>query len=295
MMGAFYWPPFYFTELFYFFDKAASGVMRFITDVLLALRLALKAKFLWLVAGVWILVAAASLLSAHFGGRQPSTVALDVGFSITKLLLPLLVVLLAQELLSKEFEKRYYLSSLACPRGRKNFLFSRFVALLVVSLGTLLVSALIQVGIIQLVKVMYPQSSTVMLGSLYWIVVGFFALDLLVLATLATLLAVIASTPSFVLIGVFGFMLVARSYGAVVDLLGKNAGLVINEESYRSGLGMLSYVLPDLGALDLRMLALYGRLDFLPLDWYWLLLSGFFYALGLLALATWALQCKRFA
>jgi hypothetical protein len=43
------------------------------------------------------------------------------------------------------------------------------------------------------------------------------------------------------------------------------------------------------------MLALYGKPEFLPADWPWLLLSSLGYACALLALAVWALQRKRFA
>ena len=90
-------------------------------------------------------------------------------------------------------------------------------------------------------------------------------------------------------------MLVARSYGAIIDLLSGDIGLVGNVEGYRASLGLLGYLLPDLGALDLRMLALYGKWDFLPADWPWLLLSNLAYAIALMSLAVWALQRKRFA
>ena len=162
-------------------------------------------------------------------------------------------------------------------------------------LGLLLALGLLQVWLVGLIGGVYPQATPVAMGQPYLIVIAFMALDLLVLAALATLLAVVASTPSFVLIGTFGFMLVARSYGAIVDLLSRDAGLVSNAEGYRASLGVLGYLLPDLGALDLRMLALYGKPEFLPADWPWLLLSNFGYAFSLLALAVWALQRKRFA
>lgn len=264
-------------------------------DFLTALRLALKAKFAWMAAGVLLLVALATLLSAYFGGRQSATVALDVGFSTIRLLLPLLIVLLVQELLSREFDKRYYLSSLTYPRARSSLLFGRFAAVLALVLGVLLALGLLQIGLVQFIGGSYPQATPVALGQSYLVVSAFIALDLLVLTALATLLAVVASTPSFVLIGTFGFMLVARSYGAIVELLGQNAGLVSNAEGYRASLGVLGYLLPDLGALDMRMLALYGKPEFLPADWPWLLLSSLGYAIALLALAVWALQRKRFS
>lgn len=242
-----------------------------------------------------LVVALATLLSAYFGGRQPVTVALDVGFSTMRLLLPLLVVLLAQDLLSREFDKRYYLYSLTYPQGRCSLLLERFFALLLLLLALLLALGCMQVGLMRFVGSIYPQATAVSMGQSYLIVMGFIALDLVVLAALATLLAVVASTSSFVLIGTFGFMLVARSYGAIIEMLGQNSGLVSDEEGYRSGLGVLGYLLPDLGALDLRMLALYGKPEFLPSDWLWVLFSSLGYASALLALAVCALQRKRFA
>ncbi|MCY1364753.1 hypothetical protein D9M69_515720 [compost metagenome] len=90
-------------------------------------------------------------------------------------------------------------------------------------------------------------------------------------------------------------MLIARSFAAIIDLLTRNAGVVSNAESYRSGVGLLGYLLPDLGALDVREITLYGRMELLPADWPLLLLSALIYAFTLLALAVWALQRKRFS
>lgn len=269
--------------------------MSIFRDFLNALRLAYKAKFVWMAAGILLVVALATQLSAYFSGRQSATVALDVGFSTIRLLVPLLIVLLVQELLSREFDKRYYLSSLTYPRARSSLLLGRFAAVLVLVLGVLLALGLLQIGQMHFIGDVYPQATPVALGQPYLVVIAFMALDLLVLTALATLLAVMASTPSFVLVGTFGFMLVARSYSAIVELLSRDAGLVSNTEGYRASLGMLSYLLPDLGALDLRMLALYGRPEFLPADWPWLLLSSLGYVIALLALAVWALQRKRFS
>ncbi|MNR10210.1 hypothetical protein D3C85_1264470 [compost metagenome] len=140
----------------------------------------------------------------------------------------------------------------------------------------------------------YEQATPVALGAPYLVTVAFIGLDLLVLAALATFLAIVASTPSFVLIGTFGFMLVARSFAAIVALLTRESWVVEDAETYRSGLGVLGYLLPDLGALDVRMLALYDQWQFLPADWPWLVSSSLAYAGGFLTLAVWALQRKRF-
>lgn len=265
------------------------------THFLTALQVTSKAKFPWVAAAVVFVVAVSMMLSAYFGGRQSVTVALDVGLSTIRFLVPLFIVLLVQELFSREFDKRYYLNSLTYPRGRQNLLLERFIALLVLLSVLLFALGVLQVVLVEFLRGIYPQATPVAMGRPYLVVMVFIALDLLVLTALATFLAVVASTPSFVLIGTFGFMLVARSYGAIIELLGQNAGLVDSAEGYQAGLGVLGYLLPDLGALDLRMLALYGKPEFLPGDWVWLLLSSLGYAVGLLALAVWALQRKRFA
>lgn len=264
-------------------------------DFLVGLRLALRARYLWL-AGCSLLVLALSvLLAAQFSGRQPATVALDIGLSVMRLLLPLVLVLMTQELVSREFDRRYFLNTLSYPYPRHSLLLGRFFAIAILTLGLLLVLAGALALLVYLIGQGYAQSTPVSLGCHYLITVGFVGLDLLILTAIATLLAVVASTPSFVLIGTFGFMLVARSFGAIVELLTRNAMVVGDAETYRSGVGFISYLLPDLGALDVRMITLYGKLELLPADWPWLVLSSLAYTVGLLALAVWALQHKRFA
>ena len=269
--------------------------MLYSSDFLAGLRLALRARYLWLAGCSLLVLAMAALMAAQFSGRQPATVALDVGLSVMRLLLPLVLVLMAQELLSREFDRRYFLNSLTYPRPRHNLLLGRFLAVTALTLGLLLAMALLLALLVGLVGQGYAQGTPVALGLHYLVSIAFVGVDLLLLTALACLLAVVASTPSFVLIGTFGFMLVARSFAAIVELLRQDASLVGDAESYRAGVGLLGYLLPDLGALDVRMVALYGTMDFLPADWPWLLLSSLAYIAALLALGVWALQRKRFA
>ncbi|PNG12969.1 hypothetical protein CXK97_16960 [Stutzerimonas stutzeri] len=259
------------------------------------LRIASRARFGWLAGGSFLVMVLAASLAAQFSGRQPSTVALDVGLSTVRLLLPFVVALMTQELLSREFDRRYFLNTLSYPHTRHALLLNRFLTVAILSLSLLLLLSGSLALLIWLIGQGYEQSTKVALGLHYLVTILFLALELLVLAAVATLLAVVASTPSFVLIGTFGFMLVARSFGAIVELLTRNATVVADGETYRSGIGLLSYLLPDLGALDVRMVTLYGRMDLLPADWPWLVLSSLAYTVGLLALAVWALQRKRFA
>ncbi|KGK84793.1 hypothetical protein DP64_03785 [Stutzerimonas degradans] len=202
---------------------------------------------------------------------------------------------MTQELLSREFDRRYFLNTFSYPHPRHILLLGRFAAIATLTLGLLLLLATALALLVWFIGRGYAQATPVALGLHYLVTIAFICADLLLLAAVASLLAVIASTPSFVLIGTFGFMLVARSFGTIVELLTRNTTVVSDAESYRSGIGLLGYLLPDLGALDVRMVALYGRMELLPADWPWLLLSCLTYTVGLLGLAVWALQRKRFA
>ena len=211
------------------------------------------------------------------------------------LLLPLVMILMVQELLSREFDRRYFLSTLTYPHPRRSLLLGRFISVAMLSLGLLLVLAGALALLVRLIGQGYPQNTPVALGLPYLATIAFLALDLLLLTGVAVLLAIVASTPSFVLIGTLGFMLIARSFGAIIELLTRNAAVVTDAETYRSSIGLLRYLFPDLGALDIRMVALYGRMELLPADWPWLALSSLSYTAAVLAIAVWVLQRKRFA
>lgn len=269
--------------------------MLFSSHIPTGFRLAFRARFGWLTGGSLFVLTLAAFLAAQFSGRQPATVALDIGLSVIRLVLPLVLVLMTQELLSRDFDRRYFFYTLTYPHPRHSLLLARFFAVSSLIFGLLLVLAGALALMVWLISQDYTQSTPVALGFHYLVTIVFIGLDLLLLAAVATLLAVTASTASFVLVGTFGFMLVARSFGAIVELLTRNIGAVSDAENYRSGIGLLGYLLPDLGALDIRMIALYGKMELLPSDWPWLVLSNLAYMVGLLALAVWALQCKRFA
>jgi len=266
----------------------------FFPGYLLGLRLALRVRFVTLSLGFLAFVVVSAYLAAQFSGRQPATVALDVGLSVIRLALPFVVVFITQELLSKEFDRRYFLSSLSFPQARHIFLWQRFISISFLSFSLLLVASLVLAFAVWFVAQGYEQATPVALSVPYVVTILFTALDVLVLTALATLLAVTASTSSFVLIGTLGFMLVARSFAAIVELLTRNQYVVSDAETYRQGMGLLSYLLPDLGALDVRMITLYGRMELLPANWPWSVISCLAYAAAMLALAMLALNRKRF-
>ncbi len=259
-----------------------------------AISVVLRSRFLWLGGCFFLTLHLAVFLASQFSGRQAATVALDVGLSVIRLSLPLVSILIFQQLLSSEFERRYIFNSISYPHSRRSLLYGRFAAGFTLTLGLLLLLTGALALLVWRISNAYPQGTPVALGTPYLIVIVFIGLDLLLINAVAALLSIIASTPSFVLIGTFGFMLVARSFGAIIELLTYNSGIVNDADSYRSNLSLLSYLLPDLGAMDVRVIALYGQVDHLPSDWPWLVLSSLTYTVGILGLADRAFQRKRF-
>lgn len=263
-------------------------------DFTLALRLALRSRFALLSLWLVLAVLGAALLASQFSGRQPLTVALDVGWSAMRLLLPLAGVLLIQELISREFDRRLFLTSLTYPRSRAGFLLGRFCAAVVLVSVLLVIVAALLAAFSGVFSRGYAQSTPVALGLPYLVLTAAALLELWVVLALATLIAVLARTPAFVLIGALGFTFVARSFSTIIAMVERDSTLVSDAGTYSASLGLLSYVLPDLAALDVRMVVLYGRWEFLPQHWEWHILSALAYIGVLVGAAVWALSRKRF-
>ncbi|MCU1718122.1 hypothetical protein [Pseudomonas sp. 5P_3.1_Bac2] len=149
--------------------------------------------------------------------------------------------------------------------------------------------------LVWLVSQGYQQATPVNLLSNYAIVIAFVGVDALVLLVLGLLVSIVSTSQSFLMVGVLGFMLIARSYSSVIELLGVNDYVVSDPDSYSFGLGGLRFFLPDLGALDVREIALYSNLELLPSGWPFLLYSSLSYAGLILFLAILALYKKRFS
>lgn len=269
--------------------------MHFIADYQTSLKLALKARYSLLAVWLLLVVAGSVILGAQFSGRQPATVGLDVGLSALRLLLPILAALLAQELIAKEFERRYYLTSLTYPRQRYQFLLGRLLSIFTLIIALLVVMAGLIAILVWYISQDYSQATPVALGTHYLVTISFIALDLFILTCMGAFIATVATTPSFILVGTIGFMLIGRSYATIIALVNAEHDVVNNPELYSQSLKMLGYIIPDLAALDVRMISLYGTMEFLPANWPVMVLGVLSYGFALIGLSLWALQRKHFS
>ena len=269
----------------------------FFPSITVALKLAFKAKILNTMSYFIVALIVIVLMVVEFSARQLATVSLDVGISIIRLTLPFIVVVLTQELFSKEFDKKLTLTSLTFPSTRATWFFSRATATFLMCAGLLVVMSIILAMIATYVDGTYKQATPIALGMPYLTTLTFVGLDLLVIVAIASFLAVSSVTPSFVLIGTFGFVLIARSYTPIIELLKSNPYAIsdyVNPELYKDSLSMISFILPDLGRLDVRMIALYDKMAFLPSDWPLLVLATLTYVLAILCLSVWVLNKREF-
>lgn len=265
------------------------------TGLRIAFRIAHRARLTHFLGAIAVVLIAACVLAAQFSGRQPATVALDVGFSVIRLLLPVLIVLLLQELFYREFDRKYYFLSLTYPQTRLAFLLERGLTALAYALGALLLLSVVLWLSVTLIGRGYAQATPPNLGTHYAITILFIALDLTVVIAVGTLISIAASSASFVLVGTLGFVLCARSFSPIIDLLSRDSSLVARSHDYKSSLNLLGYVLPDLARLDVRLISLYDSMAFLPANWPLTVLTTLAYALALFCASAWILNRRSFS
>jgi len=264
-------------------------------NLLLGLILIWKSK-IGIIAG-WLFsgVLATVFLASEFSGRQPATLALDIGLSALKLVMPVLIALAVQEILSKDIERRFYLYSFAYPNSKSQVLLGRLASVALVSVFTVFLMAIGILLSVHLVSLGYNQATAVNLGIKFWIVIGFLSVDILSVVCVAVLFATISSTLGFVLIGTLGFTLVARSFSGVLRLLEGSTAVVENSAAYKGSVNVLGFIFPDLGSLDVRSIALYNDMAQLPQGWVMLLVATIFYMLTIIVLSGLIFRNRRFA
>jgi ABC-type transport system involved in multi-copper enzyme maturation permease subunit len=266
----------------------------FLADFRLAILLMFRSRLLPVVAVIGALLAATAWLAAQFSPRQPSTVALDVGISFIRLVVPVLGLLQVQELLAREVDRRLILTSLTYPRSRTLFVLARSCAVALVALGLLVFLSAILAGVVTLARTDHGQATPVALGLPYLLNNVLLWLDVVVVLAFGVALATVATTPHLVLLGGVGFMIIGRSASTIVMLLEQEKNLVRGADWYHQGLQWVQWIVPDLAALDVRSVALYGRTELLSPPVGGLLLMAAGYAALLLTLACLRFERRQF-
>lgn len=248
---------------------------------------------LWL--GFTLVMTCFVFLASMFSARQPATVSLDIGVSVIRIFVPVWIFVIAHELVSREFERKLYLCTMVYPLSRVGWLVSRVVAVWLLASGLLMWMFLVLGLEIFWISGWYQQSTAVSLGEGLFITASLLMVDVLVFSVVVVFLSIFSSSPGFVFLGGVGFLIIARSYSSVLELLGVSPWVVGDDYAglYRGGVGWLYYVVPDLGRLDVRGVALYSSREVLPSGLFWSVVSSVSYAIFVFFLAVLAVRRRR--
>lgn len=266
-----------------------------IADFRLAVLLMVRSRLWAVMVLLALLLAVSAGLAAQFSPRQPATVALDVGLSFIRLAVPFFGLLQVQDLLAREVERRQILTSLTFPRSRASFLLARYVAILAVASGVTMVLAVVLAAVVALISHSSQQATAVALGFPYGVTVVFLLLDFAVITAFAVAIATVATTPNLVLFIGLGFMVAARSASTIVRLLEREQDLLAGAEWYSRTLKGTQWAIPDLAALDLRPIALYGKMEFLPQEPWALIVMAIGYVVVLVIFGCFRFERRQFA
>lgn len=263
---------------------------------LTAWRSGFRGRGVRLVAFLGFLTASAAWLAAEFSGRQPETVALDIGFSLIRLFGALLVLFWITELLAKDVERRTIYFVLAYPFPRSIYIFSRFLAvaglaaMVVIGLGLFSLAAWWLVA-----HSGYQQAAPIHLRGMGLPLTLFLIwLDLLTIGAFTLLIAALSTTPMLAFFVGMAFAISARSLGPILAYLATDdPGAQKLAPTYQPLLDAIHWIIPDLSRLDVRATVLYGTHPEIGT----LLWSGLhvaFYSLIVLILAVAVFQRREF-
>src|SRR5438105_440591 len=121
-------------------------------------------------------------LAAEFSGRQPQTVAVDVGISAIRIIGLLVILSWCQEFVGKEIERRTVFFALAYPAPRSSYLIGRYLGLIALGAIAIVGLGILLKGTAYMAGGEYAQSSPIKLGGALWVTLAYVFLDLAVVA-----------------------------------------------------------------------------------------------------------------
>lgn len=234
---------------------------RLLSQALTAWRSGFRGRGIRLILFLGLLTGVTAWLAAEFSGRQPETVALDVGLSLIRLFGALLVLFWVSELLGKDLERRTIYFVLAYPMPRGTYVLSRFLsiaALAAFAVAGLALFSLAAWGVVA--HSGYEQASPVHLqGMALPLTLGFIWLDLTAISAFALFIAALSTTPMLAFFVGMAFAVSARSLGPILAYLTTDdPGAQKLAVTYQPLLNAIHWIIPDLSRLDVRSTVLYG-------------------------------------
>jgi Cu-processing system permease protein len=188
-----------------------------------AWRAGLRSRSVQGVLVLGVLLVGIAYLAAFFSPRQPTTVAMDVGFSGLRISLVLFALFWVQELFGREIERKSVLFALTYPVPRSRYLLGRYAGILsLLGLAALLLGLLLWLTVLLTSKT-YNQYFDVALGGPFWATIFGLWADAALVAAFSLWVATYSTVPMLPFALGLAFAVAGKSLGTVVDYLARGA------------------------------------------------------------------------
>lgn len=206
-----------------------------------------------------VVLVGVAYLAASFSPRQPQTVALDVGFSGLRLSLSLFAIVLVQELVGREIDRRTVVLTLAYPASRSTYVCGRYLGVLaLVAIASIVLGMLLSIAVL-VASPGYEQQFPVLMGWPYWIAVAGIWLDVAVVAAFTLWISTLSTVVLLPLALGIVFAIASRALGVVFDYVSRGAD---GQDALVARTGPIvdvaRWLVPDLSRLDWRIWSMYG-------------------------------------
>ena len=228
---------------------------------------------------VFLLIPVMSSLSM----RQVTELSLTLSLSLISFILLLLAVFLGGTSLWKDIERRYTFSVLSLPISRQSYMIGRFGGTALFVLLTAFMLGLLAFAVVWYASTLYPPERPVV-WSIMAICILFDALKYILLIAVAFLFSTISTSFFLPVFGSIATFLAGGVTQQVYEFVNSPAAVKLSPMVKQLAIG-LYYVLPNFGAFDLKVNAIYG----LPLPSNGLFLTAAYFVVyvgGLLSIAA---------
>jgi Cu-processing system permease protein len=226
---------------------------------------------------------------ASLSMRQVTELSLTLSLSLISFILLLLAVFLGGTSLWKDIERRYTFSVLGLPMSRQSYMIGRFGGVALFVLVTTVVLGIAAFAVVLYTATLYPSERPIVWSNMA-ICILFDALKYILLIAVAFLFSTVSTSFFLPVFGTIATFMAGGITQQVYEFVNSPAAAKLSPFVKQLTIG-LYYVLPNFGAFDLKVSAIYG----LPLHYNGLLLTVAYFVVyvGILLAIASAIFAQR--
>jgi Cu-processing system permease protein len=226
---------------------------------------------------------------ASLSMRQVTEVSLTLSLSLTSFILLLLAVFLGGTSLWKDIERRYTFSVLGLPLSRQSYMLGRFGGTALFVLLAAAVLGIAAIAVVMYTSNLYPPERPVVWTNMA-VCILFDALKYILLIAVAFLFSTVSTSFFLPVFGTIATFLAGGVTQQVYEFINSPTGVTLSP-LVKQLAKALYYILPNFGAFDLKVNAIYGLQ--LPFNGLFLTVAYFVVYVGLLLSIAAAIFARR--